>query len=106
MDGERLGSGAWTGVVLISHCNMKEVLIVLVLAYDPPKDIAVGTENRAGGRAIVIFASTKTNDRTIDAIVGDLYQGKRRGFAGGAEARPVGSGGVKGEVFLFLRPGK
>ena len=84
---------------------MREVLIVLVLAYDPPKDIAVGTENRAGGRAIVIFASTKTNDRTIDAIVGELYQGKRRDIAGDAEPHRVGGCGVKGEVFLILRPG-
>ena len=98
-------SGGRTVVVLISHCNTKKVLIVIVLQYDPPKDIAAGTENCAGGRAIVIFASTETNDRTIGAIVGDLYQGKRRVFAGGAEPRHVGGCGVKGEVFLFLRPG-
>jgi hypothetical protein len=88
----------------MSHCNTDSVLLVVILQYDPPNYVASGAAKRAGGGAIVIFAPTAADDRTADAIAGEVYERERRHDNCRREPRAfICSYRLNYEAFLFLR---
>jgi hypothetical protein len=98
LDVERLGGGG------SPDCHTVSVLIVVILRYDPPDNVASGAAKRAGGRAIDIFAPTAADDRSVNAIVGEIYERERRDNNGRRWSRSLKrSHRLKHEAFLFLR---